>query len=91
VTLATERPSHLSVRTVLEGRIASVTAGAGPAGVVTVDLEGGDRLAAHVTRHAISDLGLVTGKQVFALVKAVAIDEHGLGRFDGRTASKEQE
>ncbi|WP_334145297.1 molybdenum ABC transporter ATP-binding protein [Hyphomicrobium sp.] len=91
VTLATERPSHLSVRTVLEGRIASVTAGAGPAGVVTVDLEGGDRLAAHVTRHAISDLGLVAGKQVFALVKAVAIDEHGLGRFDGRTASKEQE
>jgi molybdate transport system ATP-binding protein len=88
VSLATERPRNLSVRTVLEGRIARVATGSGPSGVVTVELKGGDRLAAYVTRHAIADLGLVAGREVFALVKAVSIDERGLGRFDGGKGSK---
>ncbi len=88
VSLATERPRNLSVRTVLEGRVAAIATGTGPSGVVTVELKGGDRLAAHVTRHAIADLGLATGSEVFALVKSVSIDERGLGRFDGRKGSK---
>jgi molybdate transport system ATP-binding protein len=88
VSLATERPRNLSVRTVLEGRVAAIATGAGPSGVVTVELKGGDRLAAHVTRHAIADLGLAAGSEVFALVKSVSIDERGLGRFDGGKGSK---
>jgi molybdate transport system ATP-binding protein len=84
VSLATERPRNLSVRTVLEGRVQSVVAGAGPSAIVTVELKGGDRIAAFVTRHAIADLGLAEGRDVFALVKAVSIDERGVGRFDGK-------
>ncbi|MCC7251393.1 molybdenum ABC transporter ATP-binding protein [Hyphomicrobium sp.] len=88
VALATEKPRHHSVRTVLEGCVSSIAAGAGPSGIVTVELAGGDRLAASVTRHAIADLGLTEGTQVFALVKAVSIDERGVGRFDGGKGSK---
>jgi molybdate transport system ATP-binding protein len=88
VSLATERPRNLSVRTVLEGRVHSIAADAGPSGVVTVELTGGDRIAASVTRLAIADLGLATGSEVFALVKAVSIDERGVGRFDGWKGTK---
>lgn len=83
VSLATEKPRNLSVRTVLAGRVNAISAGTGPSGLVTIALEGGDRLAASVTRHAIADLGLAPGREVYALVKAVSIDERGVGRFDG--------
>ena len=88
VSLATERPRNLSVRTVLEGRVQTIAAGAGPSAVVTVALEGGDRIAAYVTRLAIADLGIAEGREVYALVKAVSIDERGLGRFDGGRESE---
>lgn len=84
VSLATEKPRNLSVRTVLSGRVQAIAAdNPGPSGLVTVELEGGDRIAASVTRHAIADLGLAPGREVYALVKAVSIDERGVGRFDG--------
>lgn len=83
VSLATEKPRNLSVRTVLSGRVQAITAGPGASGLVTVELEGGDSLAASVTRHAIADLDLAPGSEVYALVKAVSIDERGVGRFDG--------
>jgi len=88
VSLATERPRNLSVRTVLEGRVDAIAAGTGPSAVVTVALEGGDRIAAYVTRHAIADLGIGKGRKIYALVKAVSIDERGLGRFDGERESE---
>jgi molybdate transport system ATP-binding protein len=88
VSLATERPRNLSVRTVLEGRIENIATGQGPSGVVTIELTGGDRIAAYVTRHAVADLGLAPGREVFALVKAVSIDERGVGRFDGTKGNK---
>ncbi|MBN8911777.1 MAG: molybdenum ABC transporter ATP-binding protein [Rhizobiales bacterium] len=91
VSLATERPRNLSVRTVLEGRIERIAAGSGPSAVVTVELKGGDRIAAYVTRHAISDLALARGREIFVLVKAVSIDERGVGRFDGSKGSKVEE
>lgn len=88
VSLATERPRNLSVRTVLEGKIQAIAAAEGPTAVVTIALKGGDRLAASVTRHAIADLKLTEGREIYALVKAVSIDERGVGRFDGGKASK---
>ena len=88
VSLATERPQHLSLRTVLAGKVLRIKAGGGPSALVTVELVGGDALAAYITRLAISDLGLTEGSQVFALVKAVSIDERGLGRFDGGKGTK---
>jgi molybdate transport system ATP-binding protein len=89
VTLATEKPRGLSVRTALKGRIRSVSGGAGPTALVAVDLEGGDLISASVTRLAISELGLIEGRDVYALVKAVSIDERSvalLGSNEGQVS-----
>lgn len=88
VSLATERPHGLSVRTILKGRIRRIVEGSGPSAAVTVELAGGDSIAAYVTRHAVSDLALGEGCEVYALVKAVSIDERGVGRFDSIKESK---
>jgi molybdate transport system ATP-binding protein len=42
---------------------------------VDIALEGGGRLTASLTRLAVSELGLTLGSRIYALVKAVAIDE----------------
>ncbi len=88
VSLATELPRGLSVRTVLEGRVRKITSGSGPSAVVAVELTGGDRIQAYVTRQAIAALEITEGQPIYALVKTVSIDERGLGRFDGGKGSK---
>ncbi|WP_072396422.1 molybdenum ABC transporter ATP-binding protein [Hyphomicrobium sp. CS1GBMeth3] len=88
VSLATEPPRGLSVRTVLEGRVQAITSGSGPSAVVTVELRGGDRIQAYVTRQAVAALEISEGRPIYALVKTVSIDERGLGRFDGGKGSK---
>lgn len=75
ITLATEKPEGLSVRTVLEGRVQDIVSAGGPSAVATVALEGGDLISAALTRLAVDSLGLSKGTRVFALVKAVSIDE----------------
>ncbi len=87
VTLAVERPSGLSVRTALKGRIIKIVAGEGPSALANVELTGGDHISAYLTRLAIADLGLVEGSEVYALVKSVSIDERAaaiLGSRPGR-------
>jgi molybdate transport system ATP-binding protein len=81
VTLAVERPHGLSVRTALKGRVRSVALGDDASALVVVELEGGDRISALLTRLAVADLGLAEGREVYALVKAVAIDERAVGSF----------
>jgi molybdate transport system ATP-binding protein len=78
VTLATEEPHGLSVRTVLRGRIESIAADDGPTVLAAVELDGGDRISASLTRLAVADLGLAEGRKVYALVKAVSIDERSV-------------
>lgn len=75
VALALGRPRQVSVRTQLAGRILSLDRGDGPLALAVVELTGGERLAAYVTRLAADDLGLDAGDHVTALVKTVAIDE----------------
>ena len=75
VALAVEEPRGLSVRTRLRGRIVRIEGGSGPSVHVTVELAGGDRIVALLTRLAVADLDLKEGRDVFALVKTVAIDE----------------
>lgn len=85
VSIATERPHGLSVRTVLQGRVSSVAEGDRASAFVAVELAGGDRIVASLTRLAIGDLGLTQGSDVYALIKAVSLDEHSvatLGRGD---------
>ncbi len=81
VALATEKPRGLSVRTRLQGCIRQIEDSAGPSVHVTVELTGGDRIVASLTRLAVADLGLTEGRDVFALVKAVAIDENAVANL----------
>ncbi|PKR89449.1 molybdenum ABC transporter ATP-binding protein [Pleomorphomonas diazotrophica] len=78
VALATRRPEGVTIRTVLAGTVADIPDGSGPSVTVDVALQGGTRLAASVTRAAVAELGLEPGRQVFALVKSVALDERPL-------------
>jgi len=78
VTLATVRPQHLSVRTILAGTVASIEKDDGPLAAVTVALDASGRLLAFATRMAVDELALKPGNKVFALVKTVALDERNL-------------
>jgi len=87
VTLATEKPHGLSVRTALKGRVHAIAGGDGPLTLVTVELEGGDHVSASLTRLAVADLGLERGREVYALVKAVSIDERSIATLGSETRS----
>lgn len=74
VVLATTEPQNLSVRNVLRGLIHDVAdIPDSPFAIVSVDL-GGVHLKAQLTRQAVSELDLVTGKPVYALIKTATFD-----------------
>jgi molybdate transport system ATP-binding protein len=73
--LATIRPEALSVRNVLRGTIAQLTADDEDTDLVYVDL-GGTRVLARVTRAASMALALGVGTPVWVLVKSVSIRGH---------------
>ena len=73
VSLATERPQHVSVLNVFEGTVAGVLSAHGPQVDVSVDV-GGTMIWSQITRKSLDDLSLQPGAKVFAMVKAVAID-----------------
>jgi molybdate transport system ATP-binding protein len=74
VALATRRPESTSIRNVLEARILSVdTENDSAYAEVLLDMDG-HHLRARVTRASASELGLITGQPVFALVKSIALD-----------------
>jgi molybdate transport system ATP-binding protein len=75
VILATCRPEGLSVRNVLTGTIARLTADDADTDLVHVDV-GGASLISRVTRAASVALELRVGMPVWALVKAVSIRDH---------------
>jgi molybdate transport system ATP-binding protein len=75
IALAISRPSDLSIRTILSGVVAAIRSESGALSLVEIALEGGGRLAASLTRLAVSELELTEGARVYALIKAVAIDE----------------
>lgn len=78
VALARARPSNVSVRTVLGARIAALDVDGSPLAFAQLELQGGGRLTAAVTRLALDDMDLHVGDEIFALVKSVALDERGL-------------
>ena len=73
MTLATERPEHLSAQNVLEGSIERITDLDGPTAEVLVDCHG-DCLSALVTRRAVEMLSLGSGQRIYAIVKSVTFD-----------------
>jgi molybdate transport system ATP-binding protein len=79
VILAASPPNAISTLNVLAGRVEALQ----PAGQGAVEVQlrlGEERLLAQVTRRSAEALGLAPGRDVFALIKTVAIDRRSLGR-----------
>jgi molybdate transport system ATP-binding protein len=72
VALSLTRPEAISVLNVLEGRIAEIGDVGGSQVDILVDV--GCPVIARITRKSFHDLDLKPNQQVFALIKAVAID-----------------
>lgn len=86
VALAVEYPPGTSFQNILSGtvqeigeRILSQRDTAADA-MVEVSVDIGAPLRVRITRKSLDELGLKVGSSVFALIKAVAIDKHTLGR-----------
>ena len=78
VSLALACPSGITIQNVLEGNVVSIGHEFGA--IVDVHLRIGETgLTARITRKAASDLALVPGSRVFAMVKAVSIDRRSVG------------
>jgi molybdate transport system ATP-binding protein len=89
VILAVNRPSGISALNVVEGHVERLI----PIeeGTLEVQLRASNqRLLARVTRRSGEALGLAPGRQVFAVIKSVAIDRRSLSR-QGVTADLEGE
>ncbi len=86
VTLATQRPQGISVRNVLEGKVAAIEDRGGAIVEVRVKLGGsadGEPISrnvmARISRQALDEMQLATGKNVFVLIKAIAFDKRSMG------------
>jgi len=85
VALATTRPIGISFRNIFAARVTEVAPERAP--IVDIRLDIGTpaqpvALWARVTARAAHELGLTPGREVFALVKTVALDRASYGRYD---------
>lgn len=78
VSLALTAPADISMLNIFPGRVIEVSDRKDGQMDVIVDV--GAKIWARVTRMAVNRLALEPGKEVHALVKAVAIDRQSLGR-----------
>lgn len=74
VVLATEEPRGLSVRNVLLCRIRAVESRPGSAFANVVVVAGKAQLVARLTRHAVAELGLGEGDEIYALIKTASFE-----------------
>lgn len=85
VTLATTGPQGISVRNVIEGRVAAVEDRGGAIVEVRVRLgasdsnQAGRELLSRISRQALDEMQLVAGQPVFVLIKAIAFDKRSMG------------
>jgi len=78
VALALHPPAGVSMLNVLRGRLIEISREEGP--VADVRVQVGDAcLVARLTRRSIHQLGLEVGQEVYALIKAIALDRHSFG------------
>ncbi len=62
----------ISARNMLKGKVESVTHGAVNS-EVTVTLPGGNKIVSIITKTSAQELGLVKGKEVYAVIKATSV------------------
>ena len=74
VSLALTRPQKVSVMNIFEGTVTSVSNSGRPQTDVSIDV-GGTIIWSQITRKSLSELDIVPGRTVYAMVKAVAIDD----------------
>jgi molybdate transport system ATP-binding protein len=74
VAVATEEPRGLSIRNILPATIAEISPGSGPPERFLRLSIGPSTLLARVTQDSVTQLGLVPGMPVWALLKAVTFD-----------------
>ena len=79
VALALTPPEGTSIQNIFPARVADLARDQGPLVDVLLDA-GGAPLWARITTRAAETLRLAPGREVYALVKAVAVDRHSLGR-----------
>ncbi len=75
VMIALAPPEGLSALNVLPGTVAEIGEASGPIVEIRLDCAG-EPLIARLTRRSVEGLGLVPGKQVYAVIKSIAFDHH---------------
>jgi len=63
---------RLSARNILKGKVVKVTKGAVNSEVI-IQLPGGEKLVSIITNTSVKSLGLVKGKEAYAVIKASSI------------------
>ncbi|KQP94792.1 molybdenum ABC transporter ATP-binding protein [Methylobacterium sp. Leaf113] len=81
VLLSLDDPRGLSARNRLCGHVSALHDQAEGAVLVEVDCSGAV-LSARLTRASVQDLSLAPGTPVFAIIKSVAFDPHGVGAIE---------
>ncbi|GHD41381.1 hypothetical protein GCM10017083_05740 [Thalassobaculum fulvum] len=78
VSLATERPTGISIRNILSGTVAEIVEEPDTAFAETLVDIGGARIRSRVTRASVAELGLEVGKPVYALIKSITFERRNL-------------
>ena len=63
---------NLSARNQLKGKVVSIQEGAVNA-IVGIDIGGGNVISATISMAAVKELGLETGKDAYAVIKATSV------------------
>ncbi len=78
VSIATSKPSGISILNTLPGTLIEISDESGP--IIDVRIRIGEAvLIARITRYSARQLSLAVGLPVYALVKAISLDRHSVG------------
>ena len=67
-----EKPMKLSTRNIIKGKVVDIKEGQ-VAAKVKMDIGGGNVITSTITVEAVKELGLKTGDEVYALIKASSV------------------
>jgi molybdate transport system ATP-binding protein len=81
VSIALQRPQHISIQNILQGRITAIEA-SHDSGVNVSIAVASATIRSRVTARAVRQLSLAVGLEVFALVKAVSLDRRSHGIYN---------